>query len=87
MGQAQGVGIREDDIDFILGMVDQGTYDTTMSMQRDIMEEKPSELENFNGYIVKKGNSLGVDTPVNDFLYYTLLPMEKRARQNAAKKT
>ncbi len=86
VGQAQGVDIREDDIDFILGMVDQGTYDTTMSMQRDIMEEKPSELENFNGYIVKKGNSLGVDTPINDFLYYTLLPMEKRARQNTANK-
>ena len=83
VGQAQEVDIRKEDIDFILGMVDQGTYDTTMSMQRDIMEEKPSELENFNGYIVKKGKELGVDTPVNAFLYYTLLPMEKRARQSA----
>ena len=41
---------------------------------------KPSELENFNGYIVKEGRRLGVATPANECVYECLLPMEKKAR-------
>jgi DNA topoisomerase-1 len=54
---------------------------TTASTQRDIMEGKPSELENFNGYIVKEGNRLNIPTPVNQFVYECLLPMEKQSRK------
>ena len=49
-------------------------------MQRDIMEGKPSELENFNGYIVKMGKELHFATPVNSFTYHCLLPQENKAR-------
>jgi len=56
-------------------------YDTTASMQRDMIAGKPSELENFNGYIVKEGLRLKIKTPVNDFIYYTLLPAENFARK------
>jgi len=55
--------------------------ETTASTQRDIMEGKPSELENFNGYIVKEGKRLKIPTPVNQFIYECLLPMEKQARK------
>ena len=54
---------------------------TTASMQRDMMEGKPSELENFNGYIVKQGKLLGIETPTNTFIYYCLLPQEMKARR------
>ena len=52
----------------------------TASMQRDLMASKPSELDAWNGAMVRFGAECGVDTPVHDFTYHTLLPMERRAR-------
>ena len=49
-------------------------------MQRDIINGLPSELDVQNGAVVRLGQEVGVDTPVNSFIYYSLLPMEKRAR-------
>jgi 2-dehydropantoate 2-reductase len=54
--------------------------DATASMQRDIMAGKPSELDAWNGAIVRFGRETGVDTPVQTFTYHALLPMERRAR-------
>jgi len=82
IGQAIGVNISDKDIEACFKVIDKIDYDTTMSLKRDMMEGKPSELDNFNGYIVKKGDELGIDTPVNDFIYYSLKPMEERARKN-----
>ena len=77
----KGINISDGDIDFALNMYKNTQYNTTASMQRDIMEGKPSELENFNGYIVKQGNLLGIPTPVNSFIYHSLLPQERLARK------
>ena len=52
----------------------------TASMQRDIMEGRPSELDAWNGAICRFGARAGVETPVHSFTYHTLLPMERRAR-------
>ena len=52
----------------------------TASMQRDIMDGRPSELEAWNGAICRFGDRVGVETPVHSFTYHTLLPMERRAR-------
>ena len=82
VGRALGIDLFDADIDRAFDMIDQGDFETTMSLQRDMMEGRPSELENFNGFIVKKGDALGIETPVNDFIYFTLLPMEKRARES-----
>ncbi len=76
VGNSLGIDINERDIDSCFEIIDRIDYDTTMSLQRDLMEGKPSELENFNGYIVQQGDLLGIDTPVNDFIYYSLRPME-----------
>ncbi len=54
--------------------------DFTFSMQRDIMEGRPSELEVQNGAVVRFGQETGVPTPVNAFIYYSLLPQEMKAR-------
>ena len=83
VGRAQAIDIREEDIDRAFEMIDDGDYGTTMSLQRDMMEGRPSELHNFNGYIVSMGDRLGIETPVNDFIYYCLLPMEERARSSS----
>lgn len=57
--------------------------DGTASMQRDIMEGRPSELESQNGAVVRLSQTAGVSTPVNRFLYDALLPQELRARGDA----
>ncbi len=52
----------------------------TSSMQRDLMEGRPSELEVQTGGVVRLGQEVGVPTPVNTFIYNSLLPQEMRAR-------
>lgn len=54
--------------------------DGTASMQRDVMAGRPSELDSQNGAVVRAGRQVGVATPLNDFIYRTLLPLERRAR-------
>ena len=80
IANAKGINISDDDIEFAMDMYKNSEYNTTASMQRDIMEGKPSELENFNGYIVKQGRLLGIPTPINSFIYEALLPQERLAR-------
>ncbi len=80
VANAKGIALTNDDIEMTLKVIDNLDYNTTASMQRDIMEGRPSELENFNGYIVKTGKELHMTTPTNAFIYHCLLPIEKKAR-------
>jgi len=81
---ACGVALADDAIDKTLRFVDGLPGDVTSSMQRDIMEGRPSELEALNGAVVRLGREAGVPTPVNGFIYAALTPMEARARRLAA---
>lgn len=76
----KGIQLTPKDIQQSMLSFDKTHYNTTASMQRDIMQVKPSELENFNGYIVEQGKLLGIKTPTNSFIYHSLLPQEKKAR-------
>ena len=53
---------------------------STTSLQRDIADGKPSELDFWNGSVVRQGRAVKVSTPVNQFIYHSLLPQELRAR-------
>jgi len=77
---AKGIDLPETVIDKTLGFVDQLPHEGTASMQRDIVEGKPSELESQNGAVVRFGKELGVATPVHAFVYSVLLPAELKAR-------
>ncbi|MBQ4801798.1 2-dehydropantoate 2-reductase [Aquimarina sp. MMG015] len=68
-------------VEGIMNFIGKQPYTATASTQRDIMEGKPSELDNFNGFIVKEGKKLGVETPTNAFVYSCLQPMEAKARK------
>ncbi len=68
-------------VEGIMNFIGKQPYTATASTQRDIMEGKPSELDNFNGFIVKEGKKLGVETPTNTFIYSCLQPMEAKARK------
>ena len=52
----------------------------TASMQRDIIDGRPSELDAWNGAICRFGLWAGVETPVHSYTYHLLVPMERRAR-------
>jgi|TARA_B110000908_G_C10248789_1_gene450556 2-dehydropantoate 2-reductase len=81
IANAKGISITQKDIDNAMKSFDNSGYNTTASMQRDFMDGKPSELENFNGYVVKQGLLLGIETPINSFIYHCLLPQENKARE------
>jgi 2-dehydropantoate 2-reductase len=54
--------------------------DITTSIQRDIMEGRPSELDALIGVVVRYGKENEVATPLHNFFYNSLWPMELRAR-------
>jgi len=81
VANAKGINLGQEDLENTFERIQNQPKGSTASTQRDIMEGKPSELENFNGYIVKEGERLGISTPVNRFIYECLLPMEKQARK------
>ncbi|MDN3595585.1 ketopantoate reductase family protein [Zunongwangia endophytica] len=80
IAQAKGINFDDEDVEQLFQFIGKQGLTATASTQRDIMAGRPSELENFNGYIVKQGKKLGIETPVNEFIYRALLPMEKEAR-------
>lgn len=80
IANAKGIELNNRDVEAAFRAIDGTLYNTTASMQRDIMEGRPSELHHFNGYIVKEGKALHILTPANSFIYHCLIPQEKRAR-------
>jgi len=81
IANAKSIELTNNDIEMVLKVIDNFSHDTTASMQRDFMAGRPSELENFNGYIVRQGKELHISTPVNTFIYHCLLPQENKARE------
>ena len=80
IAKAKGVNLSDELVEQQFKMIESQPYNTTSSMQRDMMEGKPSELEAQNGTVVKMGIELGIPTPVNAFIYACLLPQENKAR-------
>lgn len=80
LARAKGVDLPDAAVARNMRYVDSLPHDATASMQRDIMEGRPSELEQQNGAITRLGREAGVPVPVNAFLYAALLPAERRAR-------
>lgn len=83
LARARGVALSDDSVTRTLAYVDGLPEDATASMQRDILEGRPSELEAQTGTIVRLGREAGVPVPANEFLYASLLPSERKARERA----
>jgi 2-dehydropantoate 2-reductase len=82
VGRARGVALPEDLPDQIMERIDRTDGKTIPSMQRDVMDGHPSELESMSGAVARMGRDLGIPTPAHDFLYAALLPQERAARQS-----
>lgn len=80
VARAHGVALVGNEAEAAIASLGSVPPNSTVSMQRDIMEGRPSELEVQNGAVVRLGREADIPTPVNDFIYYSLLPQELKAR-------
>jgi len=83
VARAAGIALDADIVAKTMAFCDNMTPGQTASMQRDIMDGKPSELESMIGVLVRLGAELGVPVPVFRFFYAALLPQEQGARRHA----
>ncbi len=80
VARASGILLADDAVARTMAFTDSQPPAGTASMQRDLIAGRPSELEAWNGAVVRLGRQAGVATPLHDFLYQSLLPLELRAR-------
>jgi 2-dehydropantoate 2-reductase len=80
VARSRGVALGDDAVTRSVALVDGLEPDGTSSMQRDIMAGRRSELDAWNGAVVRLGREAGVATPVHAAIYASLLPEELRAR-------
>ena len=76
----RGISLPGEALQTIMTMYDGLVPRSTASLQRDVMEGRPSELEAQFGAVVRFGQEADVATPLFEFIYHSLLPMELRAR-------
>lgn len=82
---ARGHNIRlpEKIVEERMAFVDKLPKEGTASMQRDLIDGRPSELEAQNGAVVRLGRQVGVNTPLNEFIYHALLLSEIKSGEQA----
>jgi 2-dehydropantoate 2-reductase len=76
----QGITMPDDAYASTIARFEAAAPGGTSSMQRDVMEGRRSELDVQTGAIVRLGKEVGVPTPVNAFIYHSLLPQEMKAQ-------
>jgi 2-dehydropantoate 2-reductase len=81
VAQNRGIALSDGIVEKSLAFIDSLEPDATTSLQRDIINGKPSELESWNGAVVRLGQQSSVATPLNTFIYNALLPLELQARE------
>jgi 2-dehydropantoate 2-reductase len=87
VAQARDIALPRGTVAETMAFIDGLPPNGTASMQRDVMARRPSELESQNGAVVRLGREVGTETPLNAFIYGSLLPQELRARGEIAGRT
>jgi 2-dehydropantoate 2-reductase len=77
---AHGVDLGDDAVERTLDRYDGLPPESTSSLQRDVIEARPSELDAQLGAVVRMAVEQNIATPVFDTVYRALLPQERRAR-------
>ncbi len=80
VARARGINLPDTAVATGMAAIDRQPEGGEASMQRDIQDGRPSELESQNGAVARLGRESGVPTPTHDFIYGSLLPQELRAR-------
>ncbi len=84
LARAQNIALDADVVEKSLAFVDAAAPNIKSSMQRDVESGHRTELESMIGVICRKGREWNVPTPVADFVYAALLPVELKARRQVA---
>lgn len=80
VARARQISLADGIVEKTMALLNSLDPNATTSLQRDISTGKPSELEAWNGAVVRLGRETNVPTPLNEFIYHSLLPSERRAR-------
>lgn len=80
LARAKEINLDQQDVTNVFQIIKNQDPSSTASTQRDLMEGRPSELETFNGYVVREAQKENISVPVNTFIYECLRPMEEKAR-------
>jgi len=72
VGRARGVRLPADAVDATLAFTDTMPAEATASLQRDLLQRRPSELDAQVGAICRLGDAYGVPTPLHDLMYRAL---------------
>ncbi len=80
VARAQHVHLNDNAVADTMKFIDSLAPNATTSLQRDVAEGKPSEIDFWNGSVVRQGRAADVPTPINHFIYHSVLPQELRAR-------
>lgn len=84
VARARDITVADGVVERTMAFVDALAPDATTSLQRDIIDGKPSELEAWSGAVARLGREVDVQTPLHTFYYHSLLPSELRARGKIA---
>jgi 2-dehydropantoate 2-reductase len=80
VARARQISLADGIVEKSMALLDALDPSSTTSLQRDISVGKLSELEAWNGAVVRLGLETGAQTPLHEFIYHSLLPQELRAR-------
>jgi 2-dehydropantoate 2-reductase len=80
LAQAQNIKLENDVVAKSMEFIDNSASHIKPSMQLDVESGRRTELESMIGAIGRKGRELGIPTPVSNFVYASLLPVERKAR-------
>ncbi len=82
VGRAAGVALKDPDMAAVFGIARMmpGQYSSTA---QDMARSKPTEIDYLNGYIVRKGQALGIPTPANRVLHAMVKLLESKYTSQA----
>ena len=72
VARARGIALPPTVVAGTMAFVDDQPADATTSLQRDLLEGKPSELDAWTGAVVRLGGDSGVDVPLHRLLLEVL---------------
>lgn len=76
IAKAKGVPLLDEDIEGYFAVFGRLDPEGKTSMLQDVMAHRRTEVELFAGTVRRFGRELGIETPVNDFLYQLIRSME-----------
>jgi len=80
VARGRGVDVPDDEIARSLARIDAMPPGATSSMHRDLVEGRPSELHEQTGAVVRLGRQVGATHALHEFLFASLLPLDRLVR-------